>query len=97
VLTKICKNCLQEDAILSNPDAKNEIMKKIAESLKSISEEEKHHLKDLKSQVEQTVKNNPDTDKQLEFCYSVVFSPDKIKDEKLISSAREYINLVENI
>lgn len=74
----------------------NEAMQALGRALKSITNEEKDFLKELRAQIDKAVEIDPDLDKQLEFCYGIIFAPDKVKNESLIKAARKYINLMEN-
>jgi len=72
-----------------------EAMNAIGRALKTLTQEEKLYLKELKQQIEAAVKADPTLDKQMEFCYGVIFAPDKIKNEPLIKASKRYIKAAE--
>lgn len=73
-----------------------ESMAALGRALKSITQEEKAFLKELKEDIDKAVESDPNLDKQLEFCYGIIFAPDRVKNEPLIKAARQYISAVES-
>ena len=80
---------------MSEKMSKDIAMKNLGMALKSVAEEEKGSLMEFQKQVSLAVKADPNLDKQLEFCYAIIFSPDKIKNETIIKAARHYIEACE--
>lgn len=73
-----------------------EAMRAIGRALKTLTQEEKLYLKELKGQIDAAVGSDPDLDKQMEFCYGVIFAPDKIKNMPLIKASKRYIKASED-
>ncbi len=76
-------------------EAKKAAINRLGRALKTVTKEEAEYLKELKQQIEEAKKADPSLDKQMEFCYGIIFSPDKIKNEALIKAAKNYINVME--
>jgi hypothetical protein len=72
-----------------------EAMTTLGRALKSASKEDAAFLQEIKTQIDEAVKADPKLDKQLEFCYAIVFAPDKVKNESLMKAAKFYINVSE--
>ncbi|MCE1248132.1 MAG: hypothetical protein LWY06_15945 [Firmicutes bacterium] len=72
-----------------------EAMTTLGRALKSVGKEEAAYLQEIKAQIDEAVKADPGLDKQLEFCYGIIFAPDKIKNEALMKAAKFYVNVVE--
>ena len=80
---------------MSEKISKDIAMKNLGMALKSVGEDEKKYLMEFQKQVSLAVKADASLDKQLEFCYAIVFAPDKIKNKELIKTARQYIDACE--
>lgn len=70
-------------------------MRNMEDALKGVSPEEMDYLRKLRKQISESVKADPSLDKQLEFCYGIVFSPDKIRNSALIKAARKYLTSIQ--
>ncbi|MCD4783118.1 MAG: hypothetical protein K8T10_04715 [Candidatus Eremiobacteraeota bacterium] len=72
-----------------------EAMTSLGRALKTLTKDEKLYLKELKGQIDAAVEADPSLDKQMEFCYGVIFAPDKIKNQPLMKAAKWYIKVAE--
>lgn len=81
---------------MADEEAKKIAMNRIGRALKTVTPEESEYLKELQGQIAEAMKADPSLDKQMEFCYGIIFAPDKIKNETLIKAARDYINAAQS-
>lgn len=82
----------------SNPKVES-ALRLLSEAFKSLAPEEKQTVKEFQSEVDQGVQNGTVEDtleaRTLEFCYSVKFSGERIKNVRLRHAADQYIAAIE--
>jgi hypothetical protein len=71
-----------------------EKIEKLIESLDK-DQSEMIFIQDLKEKTNGNASFESDLQRQKEFCFEIIFSPDKIKNPDLIKTCRDFINLVD--
>lgn len=76
---------------MSNQEAANEAMSMLKQAFKVLSPEEIKTVKSIQKECEEALKAGTIKDAQLEFCYCVKMSPDRINHTLLMKACDAYI------
>ena len=73
-----------------------EVIDQVGDAIRKLPSEELAFLKESQEQIDQAYEaQGGDMDRRMEFCYNIVFNPDKITYKPLIDAVKKYIELVE--
>ena len=72
------------------------LIEELGRALKGIPDDEKTFLRESQKQIDEAAQAQVDGfDRRLEFCYTIILTPDKIKNKRLIDAAKKYIQAAE--
>lgn len=78
----------------SNPKVEA-ALRLLGEAFKTLSPEERETVKEIQAEVDEAMKAGTIADPKLEFCYTVKFSGERIKNQKLKHATDQYIAAIE--
>ena len=74
----------------------NQIIDAIGDAIRKLSPEEIQFLKESQKQIDEAAASQAQGfDRRMEFCYNIIFNPDKITYKPLIDTVKAYIDLIE--
>jgi restriction endonuclease len=81
--------------VLHSSNEAEYLLRKIEKAFKTLDEDEKIFVNELNKEIEDNINLKSASHRKREFCFRVIFSPDRIKNPDLMKACRDYINLID--